>query len=937
MRQPDPFLDALLRPSPKQDDEDDPFLKALLADSTRSAAPALDTAPRVQPRGAAPAESTRTPVATPRQQPTIKGRADYTAGQEAVEMARSLGRGLTMGISPRIEAVARGVPVAQVREEMGAYREASPGLSMGSELVGGMLTGGAGLIRSAGAAGMRAIVPRVLGSAIGQGAISGAAESEGGVGEAAKDAALYGAIGGIAPKALGLVGRIPVIKQIGEGVGGAASRAYQGATRAAADLLEGTPMQRLGRAIEPMDVQRAQRIAGERVPGATTGPTVRQMVPEAGGPREAVRTARATEQQARGELTSVQRALLQAQQAEDAAKLAVEQSRQQAQLGATTLSAQQLEELTRTQQRAAQRQAVSGPRAERLRETAAELRGTAKQREAALGAELTAATRQTREQAKAAAQSALEEARAEAAQTVSQLAGRQARGTAVELQETIRKQQLAKGDASYDLVRRVGPPPEVDPALYREVSDDPVLRSAFNEAQRIVKRERSRPEALQQGLAPLRMVQINGREVPELDVYTFDVMRRIIRERARPTQQNVVGLTASQRRESLNQIQRVEDRFLAGYGSDETGNLVRAARAEYRAEFAKLEALRDGLNMGSVKAGKPSGLLKPNPKELDAVLDRVKGMSDAEREAFQVGAQEWFGRLVMEAPDDALKFAQRFTSPAAQERLALALGDDAVQQIRALAPTAVGARQATAARQVREEAQGMIEGLQQRKATEPASLFERAERARALAGRAGERAQSAKEAVPALKQTQAQQRMQFRTEAAQSQLPLAQQAVAATGERQAARQATRQTQGAVAEATAARGDAQRALREAIAEGGDLRTALGGALRSPERAADATRLLGSAAEPVRAQSREVLGSMVQRQVQSLASAGNTPQEITEMLMRSAQNPAVRALMAQEIDDALRAITRPTVGAVFPRSIAPSFGGFAARGLMGGQSR
>jgi hypothetical protein len=42
------------------------------------------------------------------------------------------------------------------------------------------------------------------------------------------------------------------------------------------------------------------------------------------------------------------------------------------------------------------------------------------------------------------------------------------------------------------------------------------------------------------------------------------------------------------------------------------------------------------------------------------------------------------------------------------------------------------------------------------------------------------------------------------------------------------------------------------------------------------------------------------------------------------------------MAQEIDAALRAITRPTVGAIAPRSIAPSFGGFAARGLLGGQS-
>ena len=901
-------------------------------DKEERGALALDTTPLVAPRGAAATESTRTPAATPRQQPTISAGPEYTAGQSAVEAARALGRGLTMGLSTRAEALARGVPVSQVTEEMGAFREARPLLAYPAELVGGALTGSAGLIRSAGATGARAILPRLFGSTVGQGAVSGAAESE----DALTGAAVGGAVGGVAPKAIGLLGRIPGVKQIGQEVGGALGTLYQGGTRAAADALQGTPSrfaQWLGRVIEPMDVQRTQRIAGEMVPGATTGPTVRQMVPEAGGPREALRTARTAEQQARGEMTSAQRALQEAQDAEAAAKRAVEEAQQQAKLGATTLSATQAEALAQAQRQAAQRQTVSGARAERLRGTATGLRTEGRQRAQALGEELTAATRQTREQAKAAAESALEEARAEATETVSQLAGRQPRGAAVDLQETIRQQQLAKGAESYTLVRQVGPPPEVDPALYREISSDPVLRSAFNEAQQIVRRERSRPDAAELGLGPLRMVNINGREVPELDVYTFDKMRQIIRERARPTQQNVVGLTASQRKQSLDQIQRVEDRFLAGYGSSEVGDLVRAARAEYRAEFAKLEALRDGLNLGGVKAGRPSGLLKPSPKELDAVLQRVRDMSDAEREAFQVGAREWFGRLVQESPDDALKFAKRFSSPASQERLALAMGDEAVEQLRAFAPAAVRTRQQAAAGQVREEAQGLIAGLQQRLATEPASLFERAERARELARRAASREAEAKRAVPAMRQAQAQERAQFALTSAQEQMPLQTQRAEAATQRREAAQATRAARGAATTAATERRAAQQALREAIAEGADLRTALGGALRSPERAADAARLLAGVAPEAQAQSREVLGSMVQRQVQALASAGKTPAEITETLTRNAQNPAVRALMAQEIDAALQAIQRPTFGAVAPRAFTPSFGGFAARTVSG----
>lgn len=857
---------------------------------------------------------------------------DLTLGQEAGGLVRSVARGATLGISPRIEAAVRGVPLEQVREEMGEYSAARPKTALAGELVGGALTGGAGLLRSAGATGARAILPRLLGTAVGQGAVSGAAESTGGVGEMAKGAAIGGAIGGVAPKAVSAIGRVPGVRRVTQGIGEMATEGYERGSRALANLLEGTPGQRIGRALEPMDVTRAQRIAGEGLPGSVQGPTVTSLVPDVSGLRDVVRTARTAEQEARDRALAAQRAVATAQEREASADASRVAFRDEARQQASERGVRRAQEIAETGEVAQRRAQIASGRTERLRQAALESRTAGRTLERELKDELTAVERQTREEAKAAAEATLETVRREAGETVGALRGQQARGTAARLQKTIRDQQTAMGEESYTMLRQIGPPPDVDPNVYVEILNDPTLRTAYRNAVRTIRREASRPEALQQGLRPPRTVMVNERELPELDVYALDLMRRNVREQAGRVGPNATGLTRSQAKAALEQIGRLEERFLAGYGSSDVGERVQAVRAAYRAEFAKLEALQDGLNLGAAKAGRASGLLKQSPKELDEVIQRVETMNDAERAAFQVGAREWFSRMVAESPDDALAVAKKFGSEASRERLALAYGPEAVEQLTAFAPRAVGARTAAAAEQVRESAQGLIAGLQQRQATEPASLFERAERARALQARAAERGSAARGAVPALRRAQQVQEAQLRAEAEQAYAPLSEAARTAARERRTAQSAARTATNEARQAAAERSAAATALREALAEGRDVRTALRGTLRDPEKAADLTRLMQGATPALQAQTRDVLGSTLQRQVQQMVASGRTAQEITQTLVQAEQNPAVRALMAEEIARTVQAIQRPTAGAVAPRAFVPSFGGFASRTIL-----
>ena len=103
-------------------------------------------------RDIAPRESTRTPVATPRQQPTIKERP-MGAGDIAKGAVRSaIGQGALFGFGEEIESALTGRPRQDIRGEMQEFREAYPKTAFATELAGGALTGGAGAAR--GAAGM---------------------------------------------------------------------------------------------------------------------------------------------------------------------------------------------------------------------------------------------------------------------------------------------------------------------------------------------------------------------------------------------------------------------------------------------------------------------------------------------------------------------------------------------------------------------------------------------------------------------------------------------------------------------------------------------------------------------------------------------------------------------------------------------------------------
>lgn len=773
--------------------------------------------------------------------------------EQAVGLGRSVLRGATLGLSPRIEAGLRpDATLRDVRAEMERYSEENPALAFGAELAGGIGTGVLGGIRAAGSTGLRAIVPRIMATGAGQGAISGAAESEGGLREAATGAAFGAGIGVAAPAALRLAGRIPGVRQGME----LAGRAGRAGARTIADLLEGTPLQAVGRAIEPQDLTRAQRIVREGLPGSVEGPTPRQLVPEPDSPREVSRRTRAA-----------------LQQAEEAARVADEEA------AGRIASARGKAEL---------RQEIAGGRVSRLTEAAREAERQARE----LGGEITGQirdiTRGAREQAKAAAEATLEDIRGAAGRAVGALRGGQERGAARALQQEIRRKQLANAKQSYNLVRSFGPPPSVDPALYDEILSDPNLKSAYKKAYNTVRREAAKGD-----VPTPRMIQIGEQSVPEIDLYMMDVMRRQIREPAVRKGPNITGLSASQRREALNLIDGIENRFLDGYGSSEAGDLIRSVRGQYSSEFRRLEALQDGLGLGTVRAGKPSGLLTQSRKELDEVVDRVSKMSDAERAAFQVGAREWFSRMVSESPDDALRVARRFGSEASRERLRLAYGDDAVEQIAQFSPEVVGARTREAAQRVRGEAAQTVQGLQQRLATEQAPLVERAGRARTIAARAAERGKEAKGAFREVRE-------QVGAEKA-----------ARAGEVGRLR----------SQAAAARAEIARAKEE----GRDLRSMLPSVLSSMEGGADVARALSQAGPSTVGQSREIVGSMIQRRIAS----GESPQAIIETLISQEKNPAVRALMREELSRVIRQVQTPTISSALSGAFSAGVGGAASR--------
>lgn len=152
-------------------------------------------------------------------QPT-PAKPSLTLKQEAQGAARSVARGAFFGFGEELESLPYLLPGGETREEalkrirgeMAQYSEARPAVSTALEVAGGLATGPAGVVRSAGKAGLREALKygakRVATGAVGQGALSGAGEAEGGVVNRLAGATIGAATGGVAGTVLGKAGRM---------------------------------------------------------------------------------------------------------------------------------------------------------------------------------------------------------------------------------------------------------------------------------------------------------------------------------------------------------------------------------------------------------------------------------------------------------------------------------------------------------------------------------------------------------------------------------------------------------------------------------------------------------------------------------------------------------------------------------------------------------
>ena len=850
---------------------------------------------------------------------------------------RSIAQGAGLGLTDEAEAAVRGVygygkralglpgetygeVVEDVRAKLAAYREDRPYEAGAMEMGGGLVTGLAGgaraLAATAGRAGMRealkagakATARTALASNVGQGAISGYGAEEGGAlsGERLKGGAIGGAVGAALPF-VPFAARKLVVGPVARGIsttaaGQAASSAYEQAQRFVANRLPTTGrMAFLGRAIEPTDITRIQREAASTLPGALDGPTAQSLNVGASTARAAQQQAAIAAAEAKG------KASLTASELRAARSKAAETMRQAKEQAGATQSL--------TKQRAEAVEAMGKSRAERLSEASKAAEAEAKAIQSGAAAELKQTATATREQAKLAAEEALEEARGEAAAVVGGMRGRQPRGAANKLQETVRSKQLRDAEGHYEALRAVGAPPEPDPEVYKEIFSDPALRSAYDGAVSTIKKEARNATPGAPAVTPTRTITVNGTTTPEITLETMDQMRRKILNP--PYDPNKVGLTRSQKTQALETINRLEERYLAGFGTDEAAEAVRAARGPYREKFETLEAVRDGLNLGSVKAGKISGILKQGTKELDEVVKRVEQMTPKQRTAFQVGAREWFDRALQESSADALAIAKKFSTEASQRRLALAYGDEAVEALRAFAPDIVGKRQAAAAARVREEGAQLAQQITGRAEAAATPLQSRAERAAALA----ERAKTQKGARA--------QQLVTQGKSAQEQAVLNARRLAETDVR-TARQAAEAAQ------TDAQKMAQSLAQAKVASASASKLSVknvAGALGESESAA---RFLQETLPNMNPQQQQeavaVLGSQLQRQIKDMADAGMAPQEIMKRINVLQKNEVVRRLFGAQMTNYVGQLY-PTIGTRLPKALQTSTAGLLGRKFGG----
>jgi hypothetical protein len=920
---------------------------------------------------------------------------------------RSFAQGVGFGLTDEAEAFVRSVfsgrggetyeqAKKDIAEKLAAYREDRPKEAIAYELAGGLATGLAGggraLAATAGRAGLRealkAGAKTALASNVGQGAISGYGAGEGGVfsEDRLKGAAIGGTVGAalpfVASKAASKVAKYVSPTAAGQ----AASSAYEKAQRAVADRLPTF----LGRAIEPTDITRIQREASASLPGALDGPTAQSLDVGITGARAAEGQARAAQEAAK---ERVRLATLEVTKAKEAQRAAVSAAKTE---GRTTLTeaqktaravtqrgmsraerlrqaadeargilpevrAQELEKTLAVTEQAAATRAAGVSRAQALKQAGKEASSTASQLEREASDAAKRALSEGREAAKAAAEDVIDRAKTEAEQTIQGLRGQQPRGAAKDLQKTIRDSQTGEAVGHYEAIKKIGAPVEPDPEVYREIFDSPALRDAFNSAEGMLQKEMRNTLPGAPIRAPRRSLTIDGAEVPELTLEKLDIMRRKILEPQVRKGENVVGLSRSQKKEAFDTINRLEERYLAGFGTDEAAEALRTARTAYRNKFLQLEAVQEGLNLGTVKAGKASGILAQSRKELDEVVKRVDSMTDEQKIGFQTGAREWFDRLVQENPRGALAFAQRFSSEASQRRLALTFGDEAVDRLRQFAPEVLAGQTKAAAAAAREEAAALAAQITQRGQEAVTPLAERATRAQSLAERAT--AQGKERATSALQQREleATRRIGETQVAAQQRIDRAK-SLASRAKEQAKGKAEqlveqgrtsaidrlRQVQEAGrAPIASARAAQEAAATEAAQFAKDLSQAriaratasqssfrnVEGALGKSEAAAKFLQETLPNMNPKQQQEAiAVLGSQLQRQIKDMADAGMAPQEIIKRINVLQKNEVVKRLFGAQMTNYVGQLY-PTIGTRLPKALQTSTAGLLGRKFGG----
>jgi len=931
---------------------------------------------------------------------------------------RSLAQGAFLGLPDEAEAAFRsafsgkdGETYAQAKqdiaEKLAAYREDRPKEAIAYELAGGLATGLAGggraLAATAGRAGMREALKvgakTALASNVGQGAISGYGAGEGGAlsGERLKGGAIGGAVGAALPF-IPFAARKLVVGPVARGIsttaaGQAASSAYGQAQRFVADqLFKAKPLERFGRVIEPTDVTRIQREAASTLPGALDGPTAQSLDVGITAARVAEGQGRAAQEAAKErvrlatlEVTKAkeaQRAAVSAAKAEGRATLTeaqktaravtergmsrAERLRQAADEARGILPevrAQELEKTLAVTEQAAATRAAGVSRAQALKQAGKEASSTASQLEREASDAAKRALSEGREAAKAAAEDVIDRAKTEAGQTIQGLRGQQPRGAAKDLQKTIRDSQTGEAVGHYEAIKKIGAPVEPDPEVYREIFDSPALRDAFNSAEGTLQKEMRNTLPNAPIRAPRRSLTIDGAEVPELTLEKLDIMRRKILEPQVRKGENVVGLSRSQKKEAFDTINRLEERYLAGFGTDEAAEALRTARTAYRDKFLQLEAVQEGLNLGTVKAGKASGILAQSRKELDEVVKRVDSMTDEQKIGFQTGAREWFDRLVQENPRGALAFAQKFSSEASQRRLALTFGDEAVDRLRQFAPEVLAGQTKAAAAAAREEAAALATQITQRGQEAVAPLAERATRAQSLAERAtaqgkeraasalqqrelekarriGETAASAQQRIDRLKSLSSRAKEQSKGKAEQLVEQGRTSAIDRFRQVQEAGRAPIASARAAQEAAATEASqlaqdlSQARIARATASKSSVKNVEGALGKSESAAKFLQETLPNMNPQQQREAVAVLGSQLQRQIKDMADAGATPQEIIQRINVLQQNEVVKRLFGAQMNNYVRELY-PTIFTRLPKALQTSTAGLLGRQFGGGR--